>query len=318
VGERSGIGVVEVAILNALDELGARPDRGFRRSQRVLDVIEDRLGLAPGYAYQVLVDQALWWTVPVPLLAGQGNFGGRGFDPPADAQYTEVRLSRAGAVVLAAERGGIAPVPVGLINGNAYREGLRPPFRPAGVIAAIREVLRRRDVPGAELAEIVGLPVFPTGHAGAGDLAGLVAGRETDLRLVADVTVGDDGRKVIVTNIPFGVSTDDVAATLADRASRYHEAREHPGHVREGGLPIADVRDETTEAIPNGRCVVIPVTGTSAAELRGMLANVPGVYTIIPVRLPRSLPAMIRDWVRAHDGEDLPASLTALEQAIGE
>lgn len=311
-GERSGVGTVEVAILEVLDSLGARPEKGFLRSDRVLDAVEDRLGLAPGYAYQVLVDQAQWWTVSVPLVEGRGNFGSRGFDPPAAARYTEARLSPAGAVVLAAERGEIAPVPVGLVNGNVYREGRRPPFRLAGVTAAIREVLRRPDVPDAELADIVGPPVFPTGHAGAGDLAGLAAGQETDLRLEADVTVSEDGREVVVTNIPFGVSTDEVTRSIADRGNRYHMTRSHPEHVRPGGLPIARVRDETTEDLPNGRCVVVPETGTSAAELRDMLVEVYGVYATVRVKLPRPLPVLIRDWVRAHDSEDLTASLTAL------
>jgi hypothetical protein len=44
---------------------------------------------------------------------------------------------------VATERGEIAPVPVGLINGNTHRDGRRPPFRSAAVIEAIRQVLLR-------------------------------------------------------------------------------------------------------------------------------------------------------------------------------
>lgn len=120
-GERSGLGEVEIAVLNALDSLGARPGRGFVRSARVLAAVEDLIGLAPGYAYQVLPDLAQPWTVPVTLVSGQGNFGGRGNDPAANFRYTDARLSEAGAVVLAAERGEIAPVPAGLLNGNTGR-----------------------------------------------------------------------------------------------------------------------------------------------------------------------------------------------------
>jgi DNA gyrase subunit A len=127
-GDRSGVGLVECAILEALDSLGAQPRR-HRRSARVLDVVEERIGLAPGYGYEVLLDLARPWTMPLLLVDGQGNFGTRGNDPAANYRYTEAGLSRAGQVVLAAERGELAPVPVGLINGNVYREGLRPPFR---------------------------------------------------------------------------------------------------------------------------------------------------------------------------------------------
>jgi len=46
-----------------------------------------------------------------------------------------------------------------------------------------------------------------------------------------------------------------------------------------------------------------------------MLLEVPGVYTTMPVKLSRPLPRLIGEWVQAGAREDLPASLTALEQA---
>ncbi len=151
-GDRSGVGLVECAILEALDSLGARARR-HRRSAKVLDVVEERIGLAPGYAYEVLLDLARPWTMPLLLVDGQGNFGSRGNDPAANYRYTEAGLTRAGQVVLAAERGDLAPVPVGLINGNVYREGLRPPFRPLAIIEALREVIQRPRVTSKDLIE---------------------------------------------------------------------------------------------------------------------------------------------------------------------
>ncbi len=147
-GQRSGVGLVELAILEALDARRAWPGRRAARCLKVLAALEDEIGLARGYAYQVLIDLALPWKLPIPLVEGIGNFGGRGDDPPASAYYTEARVSPAGQVVLAAERGEIAPVPVGMINGNSHREGMRPPFRPAAVIDAIRQVLLRPRRPG--------------------------------------------------------------------------------------------------------------------------------------------------------------------------
>jgi hypothetical protein len=65
-GERSGVGLVECAILEALDSLGARPGRGYRTNARVLSAVDDRIGLAPGYAYE-----------GVPALRGRaGRSGG--------------------------------------------------------------------------------------------------------------------------------------------------------------------------------------------------------------------------------------------------
>jgi hypothetical protein len=189
VGERTGVGVVELAVLEALD--GLRP-RGYRKSARVLAAVERSTGLAPGYSYQVLVDLALPWKMPVPLVTRQGNFGSRGNDPPANPPYTEARLSPAGGVVLAAERGDLAPVPVGLINGNIYRQGTRPPFRPQRIIDAIRRLIDKPRTTNPELLDIIGPPDFMTGCAVAGDLAALRAGRPAELRLQARVTITDD------------------------------------------------------------------------------------------------------------------------------
>jgi DNA gyrase/topoisomerase IV subunit A len=316
VGERSGLGEVEIAVLSALDSLGARPGRGYVRSARVLAVIEDLIGLAPGYAYQVLIDLAQPWTVPVTLVSGQGNFGSRGNDPPASFRYTDARLSEAGAVALAAERGELAPVPIGLINGNTYREGTRPPFRAAGVIAAIREVVSSPDAAAAELVSIVGPPVFPTGHAGRGDLEGLAAGQATELRLEADVTISPDGHQVIVENIPFGSTTDDAAIGIANRAEVSRRAERHPDLAQATRLPLSDIRDVTDRDHPNGRFVCTPARGTSPEELRARLLDIYGVHTTVRAKLPCPLPAMIRTWAATYAAEDLAASLIALEMAL--
>src|SRR5258707_15728966 len=50
--------------------------------------------------------------------------------------------------------------------------------------------------------------------------------------------------------------------------------------------------------------------------LRDQLLKVHGVSIYITTRLPRPLPAMIRTWIRANQDEDLPGSLTALENAL--
>src|SRR5258707_4414556 len=98
---RSGLGLVEVTVLEALDAAGATPDRRHRRSARVLAVIEERIGLAPGYAYQVLTDLALPSKVPVPLVDRHGHFRSPDGDPPARWPYTDLRLSPGRQVALA-------------------------------------------------------------------------------------------------------------------------------------------------------------------------------------------------------------------------
>lgn len=170
-------------ILEALDFLCARSDRPDVADARVLAEVEQRIGLAPGYAYQVLVDQVRPWIVPVRLADGLGNYGDFTGDPASHFRHAQSRLSRAGEVVLAAERAGLVPVPVGLINGSARRDGTRPSFRPERVIEAARQVIRQPQVSDADLRRIVGTPHFLTGCAVCGDLAALGAGQPTLPRL---------------------------------------------------------------------------------------------------------------------------------------
>lgn len=309
--ERTGLGVVEIALLEALET------SRFLTSAKALARVEERIGLAPGYAYEVLTDLARPWTMPVNLVHGQGNFGSRGNDPPANFRYTEARITRAGKAALAAERGEMAPVPIAVINGNTYREGLRPPFRPHAVIDAIREVIKRPDATDAELTAMVGPPYFLTGCTVTGNLTALAAGRRTELRLQAQVSISDDRSTVVIENIPPNISTDDTASIITSRASAPRWASDHPGLHRITHLPLADLRDETSDRTsPFGRIICIPKPGTPPEQLRDMLLDVPGVSTTMPVALPRPLPALIRHWAQTNATEDLLASLAALEHAI--
>jgi len=60
----------------------------------------------------------------------------------------------------------------------------------------------------------------------------------------------------------------------------------------------------------------IPEPDADPEELRRQLAEIEGVTVRIPAALPRPLAKMIRGWASSWPGEDLPASLTAFEDAI--
>jgi DNA gyrase/topoisomerase IV, subunit A len=308
--ERTGLGIVEIAILEALHS------GQYLRCDTALARVEDQIGLAPGYAYEVLVNLAQPWTMPVSLVHGQGNFGSRGNDPPAGFRYTQARITRTGQLALAAERGDIAPLPIALINGNTYGQGQRPPFQPRAIIDAIRAVIKRPAIADKELTNIAGPPSFVTGCAVTGNLPTLAAGRRTKLRLRAQVTISDDGR-VLIENMPPNASTDDTASAIANRARAARWADKHPDLHRRTYLPLADIRNETHERTsPYGRIICTPREGTSPGQLRDLLLDVPGVSTTMPVALPRPMPNLIRHCAQANAQEDLPASLTALEHAI--
>jgi DNA gyrase/topoisomerase IV subunit A len=311
--ERSGVGAVQVAILEAL---ATKTGRGFRSNERVLRDAESRIGLAPWYAYPVLVDLAQPWKVPVTLVDGRGNFGSRGNDPPASRRYTESRLTEAGRVVLAAERRDLAPVPVGLMNGTTYRDGTQPPFRPLAVIAAIRHVIRHPRATARDIVSMIGPPDFMTGCTVTGDLEAFAGGLPTELRLQAQITISDDGQSVIVENIPPNITTDDTVMSIVKRANQTSDlSQPSPLHTATR-LDVSDVRDEGNSGTPDGRIVCMPAAGVPPEQVRDQLTTVYGVYTTIYVALPRSLPAIIRHWVKTNQAEDLTASLAALETAI--
>lgn len=309
--ERSGIGAVQVAILEAL---AARPGRGFQPNGKLLSEAEDQIGLAPWYAYPVLVDLAQPWKIPVTLIEGQGNYGSRGNDPAASRRYTESRLTDAGRVLLAAEHRDLAPVPVGLINGNTYRDGTQPPFQPLAVIAAVRNVIQHPTATNEEIVDIIGPPDFITGCTVTGDLAALAAGHPTELRLQAKITITDDRQALIVENIPPNISTDDAIASIDRRAT---QTSDQPSELHTATrLDLRSVADEGNRQTPDGRIVCKPATGVPPEQVRDQLTRVYGVYTTMFVALPRSLPATIRQWVKTNQAEDLPTSLTSLETAI--
>ena len=235
-----------MAILESLDSVGALPDGKHVPSGKILSAVEERIGLAPGYAYEVLVDLAQSWTVPVPLVIGEGDFGSYRSGHRASFEYTDARLSRAGQVALAAERGAIAPVPVGIINGNTHREGTRPPFRPPGIIEAVRTVMSHAEVTDGELIDIVGPPQFPADCVVSGDLDALAQGVPAELRLEARVTISDDQGHVIIENISPNVTIQEAFNTL----SRLGDARKLlrrestlPGLAFLVTLPMARIRD---------------------------------------------------------------------------
>jgi hypothetical protein len=313
-GERTGTGVVECAILEALDSLGARSGQHYCKNSTVLAAVEERIGLAPGYAYEVLLDLARPWTMPVSLVTGRGNLGSRGNDPAANPPYTESRLSPAGQVALAAERGDLAPVPIGLINGNVHRYGSRPPFRPRAIIEALRQVIRRPGITSEDLTDIVGPPCFLNGCTVTGDFAALAEGRPATLRLQADVTVSNGS--VLITNLPPNANPDDIAHSLASLAAPPNRLKKYPDLHRHVRLPISDIRDESSRRLDTDLLVCVPEPGTPPDQLRDQLTDVYGVYTEVAVALPQPLATILRGWADAYRSEDLQASLTALENAI--
>ncbi|HWG02019.1 MAG TPA: DNA gyrase subunit A [Trebonia sp.] len=91
---RDGLKPVHTRILYAMYDGGFRPDRGYFKCSRVVgEVMGNYHPHGDSAIYDALVRMAQPWSMRMPLVDGQGNFGSPGNDPPAAMRYTECRLA---------------------------------------------------------------------------------------------------------------------------------------------------------------------------------------------------------------------------------
>jgi len=91
---RDGLKPVHARILYAMYDQGFRPERGYVKCARpVAEVMGNYHPHGDSAIYDALVRMAQPWSMRMPLIDSQGNFGSPGNDPPAAMRYTECRLS---------------------------------------------------------------------------------------------------------------------------------------------------------------------------------------------------------------------------------
>jgi DNA gyrase/topoisomerase IV subunit A len=307
VAERTGLPALEAALLATAADTGAGSDAPRRQCAQLLADFDRRHGCGRRYGYPLLIDLATPWTVWLPLLDGAGNFGSPDpDDEPAAPEYTRCRLSAAGMLAVAADRGEGPPVPVGLINGSMYRGGQQPPYDPHRMIAAVLRAAQSPGLPDDELTAAAGPPAFPAGCEVDGDLAGLVVGRRARLRLTAAVTVGHWHEQAVldITRLPPGTGRAEVIAAIRARARRPPPwaLDRHPELLARGWVPVREVREERDEASsgsePVIRCVLLP--GTDPDRAAAAARETWGVSITAEAVLPAPLPALLKSWTRRH------------------
>src|SRR6202163_1714948 len=98
---RDGLKPVHRRILYSMHEQGYTPDKKYVKSARVVgDVIGKYHPHGDQSIYDAMVRMAQDFSMRVPLIDGQGNFGSVDGDPPAAYRYTEARLARPAMAVL--------------------------------------------------------------------------------------------------------------------------------------------------------------------------------------------------------------------------
>ena len=233
----SGLTAVEIDLLRAVRECTAAADGPYAPSTDVLDLVDARTGVGPRYAQQVLADLTAGWVRHLPLLDGEGNFGSVDGDAPADAQYTEVRLSPVGTLALASERGAIGPLPLDLIEGSLYRGGGLPPFDPG---LTIRALLADADSPGPPRTPVGTITTDPTGPFRRRRR------RAQRYQLGSVFRRGPNPHELVLTEPPYLVGLDTIVASLQDRLEQATLNAEH-GDLR---MPLDQPTVETPKTVP--------------------------------------------------------------------
>ncbi len=277
---RDGLKPVHRRILYAMQEGGYVSDKPYRKSARIVgDVMGKYHPHGDASIYDALVRMAQTFSMRVPLIDGQGNFGSVDGDPPAAMRYTESRLDRAANFLLhdidkdtvdfvpSYDESGMEPrvlpasYPVLLINGaNGIAVGMAtniPPHNPTEIIDATLALIAEPASTLDDLMRIVPGPDFPTGGlilGRAGIRSAFEGGRgSVVVRAKASIEEMKGNRQsLVITEIPYQVNKSTLIERIADLVR---------SKAVEG---ITDLRDESDR---DGMRIVIELRREATAEV---------------------------------------------------
>jgi DNA gyrase subunit A len=277
---RDGLKPVHRRILHSMNENGYDWNKPYRKSARVVcDVIGKYHPHGDQSIYDALVRMAQDFSMRLPLLDGQGNFGSVDGDPPAAMRYTEVRMGKPAHALLEdidkdtvdfqdnydnSEREPTvlpARFPNLLVNGaGGIAVGMAtniPPHNLGEVVDATITVMENPAIGFEELNQIVPGPDFPTGGIILGR-AGIRAAQSTGRGSVVmrgKVSVEEirkDREAIIIHEIPYQVNKASMIEKIAEL-------------VREKRIEgISDIRDESDR---HGMRVVIEIKRDAVADV---------------------------------------------------
>ena len=257
---RDGLKPVHRRILYGMYEAGNTPDKKYRKSANTVGEVMGRYHPHGDLAiYDALVRMAQDFSMGLPLIDGQGNFGSIDGDPPAAMRYTESRLAKPAMFLLQdidedtvdfqdnydGERREPAVLPARypnlLVNGGGgIAVGMAtniPPHNLSEIIDAATAMIDNPEIADLELLDIVPGPDFPTGCEILGRTAAraaLMTGRGSVATRARYKMETIRGREAIVFyEIPYQVN----------KASVYERIGELVREKRIEG--VAEVRDES-------------------------------------------------------------------------
>nr|WP_275116116.1 DNA gyrase subunit A [Aliiroseovarius subalbicans] len=241
---RDGLKPVHRRILFAMSETGNTHEKPYRKSARpVGDTMGKYHPHGDSAIYDALVRMAQPFSMSLPLLDGQGNFGSMDGDNAAAMRYTEVRMDKPAASLLAdIEKDTVdfqdnydgkdkeptvlpARFPNMLVNGaGGIAVGMAtniPPHNLGEVIDATLALIAEPDMSSERLMEIVPAPDFPTG----GIILGRAGARKAYLEgrgsvIIRAKTRIEEIRKdryaIVLDEIPYQVNKAAMIEKIAD------------------------------------------------------------------------------------------------------
>lgn len=258
---RDGLKPVHRRILFAMKEGGYTSDKPFRKSARIVgDVMGKYHPHGDSAIYDALVRMAQDFSLRLPLIHGQGNFGSMDGDPPAAMRYTEAKLDKAAEAILSdidKETVDFQPnydesvyepkvlpsrVPNLLVNGaGGIAVGMAtniPPHNLGEVIDGCFAYMEDSNITNEQLMEIIPGPDFPTGAQILGrkgiHSAYTTGNGSVVIRSKTSIEeIRDNRYAIIVHEVPYQVNKGRLLERLGE------VAREK---IVEG---IAEIRDES-------------------------------------------------------------------------
>ncbi len=257
---RDGLKPVHRRILYAMYDLNNTYDKPTKKCARIVgEVLGKYHPHGDSSVYDALVRMAQDFSINVPLIEGQGNFGTVDGDPAAAQRYTEARLSKISDEMLrdidkdtvnfypnfddTLMQPSVLPArfPNLLVNGS---EGIAvgmatsiPPHNMGEVIAGTLALIDNPDMDVEELMEYIPAPDYPTGGLVLGRAAIRQAYRTGHggviMRARTEIEENNGRTRIIVTELPYQVNKANLIKNIADQ-------------VRDKRLEgIADLKEES-------------------------------------------------------------------------
>ena len=277
---RDGLKPVHRRILHAMNESGCDYNKPYRKSARIVgEVMGKYHPHGDGAIYDSLVRMAQDFSMRLPLIDGQGNFGSMDGDSAAAMRYTESRLAKVSHTMLVdIDKGTVdfkdnydgserepkvlpARFPNLLVNGSGgIAVGMAtniPPHNLGEIIDACCMYIKNHEITCEDLLEVVKGPDFPTAGiilGTTGIRSAITTGRgSVIMRGLATIEeVSDTKTAIIVSEIPYMVNKARMVEKFAEM-------------VREKKIEgISDIRDESDKS---GVRVVVELRRDAVAEV---------------------------------------------------